>query len=817
MAVFPDKIVLKSSTDDAATIIAAIGSGGADAIQQGEVVVGRESGAAKLYTIDASGNVVTIGGTGTTLVSDTAPTQHPNGSPLVEGDTWMDSTDASFHVYYGNAWVQVSGGGGGAVVSVNGQTGVVALDIEDLNNVGLAINPASNTFLLSGPTPAGAPSASGEWTVGSVLNNFFSWYNGDPIETWLASIPTGTTVEFVTQGGYVHSAVNSTTSQVNSPTANYMSFAGYPWPQEILDAAAADEPITVRESGGNPYLPPTDGQVLTWVDANSQWEPVNASGGGAVDSVNSQTGVVSLGVQDMNDYGANIQLVGGLVLYAEGPNGTTAPDAGLDSSSYNRTQSGSTTKPTYSTSVKKFGTSSFQFSGANQFLAFPNNADGLTGTLLTDDFTVECWARFDSFTAENTIFFDGNYYNNNFTALLVKEANATVFTFHYSTAGNNGATKTFTSPSLSVNTWYHVALCRSGNTVRLFVDGVETSGTTTITGSLFNNTSLHRVGVFQSFQNAPVLAFHGFMDEYRVADTALYTSNFTPSQIESTVIPPIDGQVLTWVDANSQWEAVDAPSGGGGLGAAGSYLTETQTAASGAATFTGLGHSGLFRTITSDLDAWVVFYGSAADRTADAGRPFNTAPATSSGVLAEVYVTAATTLLFTPGTSYFNNDTTPGDAIYVAVRDQAGANVNAQLTVDAFGQVTTIVGSRQTVNVTTASIADAASDNVTLTGTGAAGDFVAIETDKAAWVVVYSDTASRTADSGRAETTAPASGSGVLLEVVTTGAQRIKLTPHYAYFNDESTPASEVYLKVTNKSGSLGTVTVTATVVPGEN
>jgi hypothetical protein len=289
------------------------------------------------------------------------------------------------------------------------------------------------------------------------------------------------------------------------------------------------------------------------------------------------------------------------------------------------------------------------------------------------------------------------------------------------------------------------------------------------------------------------------------------------TDVDTATNPPTDGQVLTWVNANSKWEPLDAPAGGGGLGAAGSYLTETQTAASGAATFTGLGHSGIFRTITSNLDAWVVFYGSAADRTADAGRPFNTAPATSSGVLAEVYVTAATTLLFTPGTSYFNNDTTPGDAIYVAVRDQAGANVNAQLTVDAFGQVTTIVGSRQTVNVTTASIADAASDNVTLTGTGAAGDFIAIETDKAAWVVVYSDTASRTADSGRAETTAPASGSGVLLEVVTTGAQRIKLTPHYAYFNDESTPASEVYLKVTNKSGSLGTVTVTATVVPGEN
>jgi len=49
--------------------------------------------------------------------------------------------------------------------------------------------------------------------------------------------------------------------------------------------------------------PPADGQVLTWVDANSQWEPADVAGGGTVDSVNGKTGTVSLGIQDMNDFG----------------------------------------------------------------------------------------------------------------------------------------------------------------------------------------------------------------------------------------------------------------------------------------------------------------------------------------------------------------------------------------------------------------------------------------------------------------------------------------------------------------------------------
>lgn len=64
MAVFPDRIVLKSSTDDQATIVAAIEIGGTDEITQGEIVLGLETGSAQLYTRDATGAIVTISGSG---------------------------------------------------------------------------------------------------------------------------------------------------------------------------------------------------------------------------------------------------------------------------------------------------------------------------------------------------------------------------------------------------------------------------------------------------------------------------------------------------------------------------------------------------------------------------------------------------------------------------------------------------------------------------------------------------------------------------------------------------------------------------------
>lgn len=46
---------------------------------------------------------------------------------------------------------------------------------------------------------------------------------------------------------------------------------------------------------------PTDGQVLTWDGTNNRWNNEASAGGGAVDSVNGQTGVVVLDADDIDD------------------------------------------------------------------------------------------------------------------------------------------------------------------------------------------------------------------------------------------------------------------------------------------------------------------------------------------------------------------------------------------------------------------------------------------------------------------------------------------------------------------------------------
>ena len=60
----------------------------------------------------------------------------------------------------------------------------------------------------------------------------------------------------------------------------------------------------------------------------------------------------------------------------------------------------------------------------------------------------------------------------------------------------NGAAATLLSSALTVNNWYHVAVCRSGGTIKMFLNGALT-GTN--------------------------------IDEFRISRYARYTNTFTPS------------------------------------------------------------------------------------------------------------------------------------------------------------------------------------------------------------------------------------------------------------------------------------------------
>jgi hypothetical protein len=120
--------------------------------------------------------------------------------------------------------------------------------------------------------------------------------------------------------------------------------------------------------------------------------------------------------------------------------------------------------------------------------------------------------------------------------------------------------------------------------------------------------------------------------------------------------------------------------------------------------------------------------------------------------------------------------------------------------------------SRTTVAGTTASLVNAATGNLTITGYKGYMLYK-IQTSAAAWVRIYTDTASRTSDSSRTEGADPNPSAGVVAEVITTAAETILISPAALGFSNESTPNTSIQLAVTNKSGATAAITVTLTLV----
>jgi len=136
------------------------------------------------------------------------------------------------------------------------------------------------------------------------------------------------------------------------------------------------------------------------------------------------------------------------------------------------------------------------------------------------------------------------------------------------------------------------------------------------------------------------------------------------------------------------------------------------------------------------------------------------------------------------------------------------------LTSDGAGNVSWTAGglqSRATTSVTQ-SIVNGASADVSITAPSGYA-LLSIETSHAAWVTLYSDTSSRTLDAPRAITNDPLPGSGVLAEVITTGAATQKVTPGIICFNSAGAGQNTTYAKIENRSGSTNNITVTLTYI----
>lgn len=171
------------------------------------------------------------------------------------------------------------------------------------------------------------------------------------------------------------------------------------------------------------------------------------------------------------------------------------------------------------TAQKKFGSSSALFDGSGDYLSGANNADFAFGS---GDFTIDFWVMPNvNSTTGGMALYDGR-------PLSTHGAYITIYldpTNHINFV-TNGA-YAITGTTLSAGSWYHIALTRSGNATRLFVNGTQTGNTYTDTNSYINGANRPLIGNLGF--NLTGYGFNGWIDEFRITKgVARWASNFSP-------------------------------------------------------------------------------------------------------------------------------------------------------------------------------------------------------------------------------------------------------------------------------------------------
>jgi hypothetical protein len=122
------------------------------------------------------------------------------------------------------------------------------------------------------------------------------------------------------------------------------------------------------------------------------------------------------------------------------------------------------------------------------------------------------------------------------------------------------------------------------------------------------------------------------------------------------------------------------------------------------------------------------------------------------------------------------------------------------------------MAARTTVAGTTSSLASFSTADLNITGFKGYS-LMAITTSAAAWVRLYVNGASRTADASRNQYTDPDPDAGVIVEVVTGGSETVLISPAVFGYNYETTPTTNIPCKVTYQGEGTSTVTVTLSLV----
>jgi prepilin-type processing-associated H-X9-DG protein len=205
-----------------------------------------------------------------------------------------------------------------------------------------------------------------------------------------------------------------------------------------------------------------------------------------------------------------------------------------------------------STDQYKYGTASLYFAAASDHMIFPESADWQ----FPGDFTWEFWMRVPGTvdTGRRMMGYGGTVHvtAGNYTHQFHIGADNYVY-FYYGTSGTWDLAST---TEVTANTWFHVAVSRTGSTLRLFLNGTQ-EDSVTYSGVIGHENENLWVGGNEKDSDG---FGGGYLDEIRITKgTGRYTSNFTPavhsgeSIYQQTVVTSITGVATD--DTNTTYTA----------------------------------------------------------------------------------------------------------------------------------------------------------------------------------------------------------------------------------------------------------------------
>jgi prepilin-type N-terminal cleavage/methylation domain-containing protein len=175
---------------------------------------------------------------------------------------------------------------------------------------------------------------------------------------------------------------------------------------------------------------------------------------------------------------------------------------------------------------KKFGSASGFFNGSS-YLSVDDSDDWDFGS---GNFTIDFWIRYAALpSSTNSSHAVGQWNTSQQSTIfgLYNDTGVYKMRFVYSTTGSDSVGTNGSDTGIVIDTWYHIAYVRNGNTLTFYVNGVS-KGTVDMTGiTIYNSTSF--LGIGTDNVATPGSYVNGYLDELRISKgLSRWTTDFTP-------------------------------------------------------------------------------------------------------------------------------------------------------------------------------------------------------------------------------------------------------------------------------------------------